>query len=374
MFNSNDFSYKQVPKTMSMETSKRIIDSLCEYLKEGNVQTFTLIIHGGEPFLWHFDNYNFLFDYVAKKNEEYNLQINIIVQTNGFLINSDLVNLFIKYKIPLGISIDGPKELHDKYRITHNNKPSYNKIIKNLYSILEWGYDRNLIGLLSVVDPTFDVQSYFNWIKTLPINRINVLWPIEFNYNNTPWDYFHLEKDFYIRNPLYGKWFADLFSIWFREDDPDIFIKSFYEIITLKLGSKSHSDSLVNDELAMLVIDTNGDIEYHDYFRAFKDGSIKTSYTIFKDKIRDVENDLIFAKCLHLKHQLPRICTHCEQVAVCGGGFLPGRMKDNVNDFSRYNSILCYDQKYFFEKINSILNAALLDVNNASYSEQFQPA
>ena len=145
--------------------------------------------------------------------------------------------------------------------------------------------------------------------------------------------------------------------------NPDIFIKSFYEIITLKLGAVSHSDSLVNDELSMFVVDTNGAIEYHDYFRAFKDKSIKTDYNIFKNTISGFESDEIFDKCIKLKNQLPDSCTNCRQVSICGGGFLPGRMKSNIKDFSVNKSVLCYDQKYFFEQVESILQPAIAQLS-----------
>ena len=56
------------------------------------------------------------------------------------------------------------------------------------------------------------------------------------------------------------------------------------------------------------------------------------------------------------------------------GGFLPRRMKDNVNDFSKYNSILCYNQKYFFERINLILDTAIADYNAPYYSDELQTA
>jgi len=49
-------------------------------------------------------------------------------------------------------------------------------------------------------------------------------------------------------------------------------------------------------------------------------------------------------------------------------------MKDNVNDFSKYNSILCYNQKYFFERINLILDTAIADYNAPYYSDELQTA
>jgi len=180
---------------MDIGTAKKIVDSIYDYMLEKKLSTFAVILHGGEPLLWSIDNFEFLLSYVAKMNLQYALSVNLIIQTNGFKINSHLIQLLKAYKIPIGISIDGPVEIHDKFRVTHNNKPTYHTIIENLYKIVDSGYDKEYIGLLSVVNPCIDAPAYFDWVKTLPINRINVLWPIEFNYNNTPWDYYNIKKE-----------------------------------------------------------------------------------------------------------------------------------------------------------------------------------
>ncbi len=362
MFNSNDTTYKEVPKAMHVDTAKKIVDEVYDYMSHNNMRLFTLILHGGEPFLWDLQHFIFLLDYVANKNNSTGRLINIVIQTNGYKINKGLVSLLKQHQVPLGISIDGPREIHDRFRVTHNNRPTYNTILQNLQQLIEDGYDRDLIGLLSVVNPVIPAAEYFNWVKTLPVNRVNVLWPIEFNYNNTPWDHYQLTRQQYAKEPLYGKWFADLFTLWFREDNPDIFIKSFYELLALKLGGKRHSDSLVNDELAMFVVDTNGHIEYHDYFRAFKDKSIKTGYSIFTHSITDMEKDPVFDKCSRLKEQLPPVCKGCDQVNICGGGFLSGRMQNDIQDFSINRSILCHDQKYFFDAVESVIAPAMADL------------
>lgn len=54
------------------------------------------------------------------------------MQTNGTLINNDWVDIFEEYKIGVGISIDGPKEFHDVYRVDHEGKGTYDKINKSM--------------------------------------------------------------------------------------------------------------------------------------------------------------------------------------------------------------------------------------------------
>src|SRR5690606_15939699 len=104
----------------------------------------------------------------------------------------------------------------------------------------------------------------------------------------------------------------------------------------------------VNDVLNMFVINTDGDIEFHDYFRAYKNNSCYSGLSIINHSIFDIEKDMEFHKLLHLGEFLPSDCNNCHHRHVCGGGFLPGRMKEDISDYSINKSILCYDHIYFF--------------------------
>lgn len=139
----------------------------------------------------------------------------------------------------------------------------------------------------------------------------------------------------------------------------------FYEIIGNILGSKRHSDSIVNDQLNMCVINTDGHFEYHDYFRAFKDAAVKTGYTVFDNSFTDMENDHIMKMLFSLKAHLPSNCQSCKHKQICGGGFLPGRMENEILDFERNNSVLCYDYYFLFETVKQILSPVRLSADRS---------
>jgi uncharacterized protein len=354
MFNLEDKSYQQMPKNLSIETLLKLMDRIEEYYLLKDLKEFRIILHGGEPFLWGMENFKKLLDRINRSKAR-SINLVVAIQTNLFKLDRELLRLFDQHNVSIGVSIDGPKSQHDRYRVTHNGKPTYQKIMENLNTIIDLGFSRSIGGFLTVSDPTVDPAGYFEWIKQLPIKNVNVLWPIEFNYNNTPWDFYHMEEDDYLRSPIYGKWFSELFRIWWLHDDPHIAIRMFYEIISNILGSRRHSDSIVNDQLNMCVINTDGSFEYHDYFRAFKDSAVITGYNIVDHSFIEFENDPIMKMLFGLKDHLPSNCQTCKHKLICGGGFLPGRMEVEILDFKRNNSILCYDYYYLFETVKTFL-------------------
>ena len=359
MFNLGDMTYLGMPKYLDIETLQDFVDNIYAYLAQKQQLKFQLVLHGGEPFLWPLDSFKAIFEYVSARNSPA-ATIEFSIQTNAFQINWDLMDVLRHYKIPIGISIDGPKSLHDHYRVDHANKPTYDKIFRNVQAMFERGYGDIIGGFLTVANPRIAPQEYFDWLLTLPVKNADVLWPIEYNYLNTPWAAYDTAEADYKLAPKYGQWFAKLFDIWWEHDDADVYIRSFYDVITSFLGGKNHGDGIVNDQLNMFAVNTDGSIEYHDYFRAFKNESVKTGYHASKDSMLTIEQDALFQQFFRLGDFLPAACTGCHLSDVCGGGFLAGRMSDSIHDFAINKSILCHDQYYFFDnakrKIVSQLN------------------
>ncbi len=344
-----------MPKFMNIEDMFQILDKTYDYIQKKRIKSFSIILHGGEPFLWPLQNFERIFNYINLRNNS-KYEIKFSIQTNGYKIPWNLLKLLYEQKVPIGISIDGPKELHDSFRLTHNGRPTYNTVLNNINEICNRGYSQILGGFLTVVNPLINPQKYFEWLQLLPIKKVDVLWPIEFNYQNTPWGFFGITESKYKNEPIYGKWFFNLFRIWYQNDDPNIYIRFFYETLRVICGDHlHHSDNIINDQLNMFVVNTNGAIEYHDYFRALKNGNNATRFNIIDNTLFEIEEDNLFRKFFLLKDFNPIKCNDCENRVICGGGFLPGRMEESIEDFAKNKSILCYDHLYFFNSVKSII-------------------
>ena len=353
MFNLTDKTYSIVPKNISFKTIEKIIERIIDYLNIFDEKSFIICLHGGEPTLWHYDNFKNLFEIIRKVNDSgYKLEISL--QTNLFVLPSvELLDLLIQNEIKIGISLDGPAQWNDSHRITHNNQGTYYRVIDNIEILINTGYKDLIGGFLCVANPEIPPHIFWEWIETLPVKNIDLLWPIEFNHDNPPWKNSNLIT--YQEEPIYGKWFSEVFDLWWRKDDLSIYIRFFYHTLKVILGDASnHVDALVNDSVNMFVVNTDGRIEYSDYLRSTSLGSVPTEFNIYKDSIIQLHQNPIFLKLFNLRNELPSECYTCKHQSVCGGGFLPGRTNSKTL-LSNKPSILCRDQYYFFDKVKSYL-------------------
>lgn len=137
-----------IEKQHFLDSSKaqRVIGYITEYIADKNIETATVVIHGGEPTM----NWGVVpeimqaIDSLFKiKNISYNTQI----VTNGFNLSIEKAELLSKYNWNrLQVTIDGPKEIHDKRRPLLNNGGTYDRIVENLKNI----QNNNLIEKISI--------------------------------------------------------------------------------------------------------------------------------------------------------------------------------------------------------------------------------
>jgi uncharacterized protein len=352
MFNQSDQTFRRVPPLMAPEIAEAFLGRLDEYLGE-SPGPFSIVLHGGEPTLWPLSS---LERFVARIDElrRAHPDIRVNMQTNGLRLNGPLLRVLDDGGVRIGVSLDGPAEYNDRFRVTKGGRGSYARVMAQVEDALASGHGHIINGFLSVANPSIPADTYLDWVESLPIPRVDVLWPIEYNWSNPPWGNLAVEE--YIGAPRYGTWMARLFERWVARDNPDVIIRTFYDVVLRTLGSGRHTDSMVNDELGLFVVNTDGAYEYPDYFRAHRDGGSRTRHSLESSTIAGLADDPGFSYCLRLGSHLPTECVTCPHVSMCGGGFLPGRFGEEAIPTRR--SVLCFDHYHFFASVRRYLDRA----------------
>jgi uncharacterized protein len=344
MFSLADRTFERVPREMPVATALQFLDRLAEYLPLGS--HFGLVLHGGEPTLWPVAHFKVLLERVEQMREQ-GIDLDVVMQTNGLRIPHDLPPLLSQHGVQLGVSLDGPQPRNDTFRVLHSGAGSYDRVMKSLELLHRQGHGGLVSGFLSVANPDIPPEEFLTWVDGLPVRRLDVLWPIEYHYGEPPWMGGSVEQ--YMASPRYGTWFADLFDLWFARDDPDLYIRVFFDALSIMGGGTRHSDSLVNDHVDILVVNTDGGIELPDYFRAARDGGSRTPYDV-RTPLSVVEQDSTFSQLARLGELLPDDCQGCPHRRVCGGGFLPGRLGGPEQRLDR-RSVLCFDHYALFSRM-----------------------
>jgi uncharacterized protein len=334
-----DKTFQNVPKNIERDVVDKFAIELGAHIWRHKLKRFHITLHGGEPSILPSKEY----EYLLKTLREYcGAHITISVQTNGYAWKKDFLQITDKYGATLGISIDGPEEHNDAYRLNHAGRGSYRAIMRNVDTILASEYAHLLRGFLCVVNPDISTDEFFEWVKRLPLTRINLLWPIEPNYDAKPQFVGQV-----------GRWMADLFTKWYEYDDPKIYIPLFFQVIANSFGSSKHSDQIVNDTMDMCVVNTDGRVEFPDYFRDKGEHAVDSGYNIKTHTLDEIATDPRFEALFNLKDYCPKACDECSVKSICGGGFLANRISKGttiIEDLGN-KSVMCVDHKILYETI-----------------------
>lgn len=354
MFNLADRTFERTTRFMAPGVAEDLVEEIGRYCERHGRGHFTLALHGGEPSMWPIGHHARLLTAVETWRRR-GLDLKVLVQTNGLHLPDPLLELWRTHSVGVGISLDGPAEINDAHRVRHDGKGSYAIVMNTVARMLDHGYGDILNGFLCVAQPDMEPAHFLDWAERLPgPGGFDVLWPIQYNYANPPWGEAALED--YAAHPRYGIWFSELFLLW-AAGGQRVRIRQFEQAVSAFVGGCSPSvDSLANEHLPALVVNTLGQIELNDYVRAFEDGAAHTGLMV-GDGLDAAESLDAFQYYLNLGDYRPTECNECPVVAVCGGGFLPGRMSPgHTRPVGR--SVLCYDQFAYFRTVQSVVNEA----------------
>ena len=146
MYNLGDKTYLKQPKFMSISTIHTFAEKLAHYGKENGLRSFQIVFHGGEPLLLPKEFYKeSVRIFTETLSDAY---FDFVIQTNGVGLDEDWYALFNELNIRVGISMDGPKEYHDRYRVFHNGKGSYDEV----RHAIQIGLEKGMHGVLSVAN------------------------------------------------------------------------------------------------------------------------------------------------------------------------------------------------------------------------------
>ncbi|MBQ4105829.1 MAG: thioether cross-link-forming SCIFF peptide maturase [Clostridia bacterium] len=145
---------------MSFEVGKRALDFLIE--NSGNRRNLEVDFFGGEP-LMNFDVVKKLVEYARSIEKEHNKNFRFTLTTNGVLIDDDVIDFANKEMSNVVLSLDGRKEIHDRYRVDYSGNGSWEKIVPKFQKLVEarGGKDYYMRGTFTHANPDFlnDIQT-----------------------------------------------------------------------------------------------------------------------------------------------------------------------------------------------------------------------
>ena len=139
---------------MSYEVGKRALDFLVE--NSGSRRNLEVDFFGGEP-LMNFDVVKKLVEYARSIEEEKNKHFRFTLTTNGVLVDDDVIEFANKEMSNVVLSLDGRKEVHDRYRVDYAGNGSWEKIVPKFQKFVKERGDKDyyMRGTFTHANPDF---------------------------------------------------------------------------------------------------------------------------------------------------------------------------------------------------------------------------
>jgi uncharacterized protein len=314
VYNHADQTYRERPRVMSDDVFDATLERMRAYCEPRPGARMLLIFHGGEPTLVGAKRFDEL---AARARKRLGRRLSgISIQTNATLIDADWVKVFDRHAVNVGVSIDGPREIHDAARVDHAGRGSYTATVAGLRKLQRGGLSPSAI---CVINPEHSGVAAYRHLRSLGVMRMNFLLP----------DVSHDSRMLFYpgrhRTPV-ADYLIPMFDAWLEEDNPDVEIRIFRGLIRMLMGGEGETDAFGNLLMGYLVVETDGSIEALDALRVCESGINRSGLNILRNGFDDLRAGLpLVYRAVHEGFPLSPICEACHEKAICGGGYLPHR-------------------------------------------------
>jgi len=342
--------YKYQPKRqMSEELLERFVK---DYIEAQTMNEVVFTWHGGEPTLRPLSFYQKAVE--LQKKYAGGRIIHNSLQTNGTLLTDEWCRFLKANNWLVGISIDGPEELHDRYRRDSQGKPSWKRVMEGIRLLQHYGVEWNAMAVVNRYNADHP-QAFYRFFKSIGCQYIQFTPIVERNVQHA--DGRHLASindaddapvtDFSVTPEQWGNFLCGLFDEWVKQDIGRVFVQIFDSMLANWVGVAPGSCIYAKECGHAGVMEYNGDVYSCDHFvfPQYKLGNINEHTLI---EMLYGEKQRRFSQLKYNK--LPRQCKECRWAFACHGECPKNRF---VND--RYGNpglnYLCAGYRRFFEHI-----------------------
>lgn len=300
-------------KFMNTDVLSSIVNQYCS----NAIESTTFLFQGGEPLLVGHKFYLHYLDECArvldlKQNEGSNFTINSSIQTSGYLIDDKFIDIFKKGDFLVGVSIDGPAQFHDKYRL-HSGKGTFDRVFERVRMMQESKVIFN--ALCVVTKDTYDKAS-----ELLDFFVENKIYNIQFIPAIAPFK----KNRIYINDDEFSIFFLDIFDAWYKyyKQGCIISIRHIEDMFSNILYSSCRSCDLQGQCSNQNVIESDGSIYPCDFYvlDEYKIGTVQNGIVNLNKSIID---NFIDSKVKHDE------CDTCNVYKICRGGCRRNRGENN---------------------------------------------
>lgn len=292
-----------------------------EYIEAQTMPQVLFTWHGGEPLMRSIDFYKKAL--ALQKKYVHGKQIDNVIQTNGTLLTDEWCEFFAKNHWLVGISIDGPQEYHDHYRVTPAGKPSWEKVMQGIQLLKKHRVEWNAMAVVNAYNAEHPLEFYHffrdngcQYLQFTPIVERLTEHEDGRTLASLADDREIPLADASVTPQQWGNFLCTIFDDWVRHDVGKTFVEIFDCTLANWMGVLPGICAYSKECGHAGVMEHNGDVYSCDHFvfPEYKLGNIREQSLI--DMLYG-EKQQAFSRLKHTS--LPRQCKECDMEFACHG-------------------------------------------------------
>ena len=325
---------------MSDEVHEAYIKQLFE---AHQVSQVTVAWQGGEPTLMGLDFFRRSIE-LQKKYRKAGIRIENTFQTNGILLNDAWCRFFHENGFLIGLSMDGPGELHDFYRKDRGGQGTFDRVLKAARLLQEHRVEFNILCTVNRKNADHPLKVYRFFRDELGTRYIQFI-PIVERDNESGFQEGNRVTDRSVRPNQWGRFLTEIFDEWVKRDVGRTFVLNFDGALAGWLG-RAGTVCIFGPTCGLgMALEHNGDLYSCDHFvepNYYLGNILKTPLIdlVASEKQRKFGNDK--------RDLLPRYCRECEVRSICNGECPKNRFVETPDGEPGLN-YLCSGYKAFFQ-------------------------
>ena len=347
------------PTTSHHVMSDELLQHFVSQYIEAQTQPDVLFTwHGGEPLLRPLSFYRRVLELQLPYWRQ-GYRISNCIQTNGTLLNDEWCDFFARNGWLVGISIDGPQEMHDAYRKTRDGRGSWQQVMHGIELLKKHGVEWNAMAVVNRLNAE-KPEEFYHFFREIGCQYLQFAPIVERIAPHS--DGRHLATPMQTSDPdgsplqmseqsvtpeQWGRFLCLLFDCWVKSDVGEMFVELFDCTLANWCGVTPGICSMARECGHAGVMEWNGDVYSCDHyvFPEYRLGNIR---------------DLTLTEMLYgpkqeefsqLKHKrLPRQCHECQWLSACHGECPKNRFAHTADGESGLN-YLCQGYRTFFEHV-----------------------
>ncbi len=347
---------KLYPRNTKWAMSDDVLEAyICQYIEAQNAPVIAFAWQGGEPTLLGVD----YFRKVVSLEKKYagGKRIENAFQTNGVLLDDEWGEFLAENRFLVGLSIDGPRELHDRYRVDKGGQPTFDKVMRGLGCLKKHEVEFNTLTVVQR-DNSYHPLDVYRFLKEvgsgfmqfIPIveriaespasDGLTLIAPgVPARANVSPWS---------VEPAQYGKFLSSIFDEWVRQDVGRYYVQIFDVALESWLGMQPSLCVFRETCGSAMAIEHNGDLYSCDHY-VYPENRLGNVMENPLEVLVNTPQQRKFGqdKC----DTLPRYCVECEVRFACNGE-CPKHRFIRTPDGEDGLNYLCAGYKIFFKHID----------------------